>query len=121
MHLIIWLLAAFGLALWTLLAWGVASLFGLDLGSVGDLRPVLDALPFVGVLDAALPGWRELLLALLQLAQTLLSWAGGAGAVVVWVAWGLGAALIVGAAGLLSLAVALLRRSGSTTAPRAAA
>lgn len=121
MHGIIWLLAAFGLALWTLLAWGVASLFGLDLGTVGDLRPVLDALPFVWVLDASLPGWRELLLTLLQLAQTLLAWAGNAGAVVVWVAWGVGAALIVGAAALLSLAVALIRRGGDTAAPRAAA
>jgi hypothetical protein len=120
MHLLIWLLAACGLALWTLLAWGVASLFGLDLGTVGDLRPVLDALPFVWVLDASLPGWRELLLATLELAQTLLAWAGTAGAVVVWVAWGVGAALIVGGAGLLSLAVALLRRGNRAPAPQAA-
>lgn len=121
MHLLIWLLAGLGLALWTLLAWGVASLFGLDLGGMGDLRPVLDALPFVWVLDASIPGWRELLLVSVELAQTLLAWAGSAGAVVVWVVWGVGAALIAGGAALLSLAVALIRRSGGTTAPRPAA
>lgn len=121
MHLLIWLLAGLGLALWTLLAWGVASLFGLDLSNIGDLRPVLDGLPFVWVLDAGLPGWRELLLVLVELSQTLLAWAGTAGAVVVWVAWAVGAALIVGGAALLSLAVALIRRGGGGTAtPRPA-
>ena len=121
MHLLIWFLAACGLALWTLLAWGVASLFGIDLGTVGDLRPVLDGLPFVWVLDAGLPGWRELLLAMLQLAQALLAWAGGAGVVVVWIGWGLGATVIVGAAALLSLAVVLLRRGARAAVPPAAA
>jgi hypothetical protein len=120
MHIAIWVLAAIGLALWTLAAWGIASLFGMDLSWSGDLRALLDQIPFVAAIDPWLPGWRELVLVMLELTRTLLGWAGGAGAVVVWIVWGLGAAVIVGGAALVSVAVALIRR-GSRPPPPAAA
>jgi hypothetical protein len=121
MHLLIWILAALGLALWTLAAWGVASLFGLDLSWSGDLRALLDQIPYVAVIDTWLPGWRELLMVVLELTRTLIGWAGGAGVVVVWILWGLGAAVIVGGAALLSLAVALIRRGTRPPPPAAPA
>jgi hypothetical protein len=120
MLILIWLLAAVGLALWSLAAWGASTLLGLDPNWVGDLGPLIDQIPYAAVIDTWLPGWRELLGATLELTRTLLAWAGGAGVVIVWVVWGLGAAVIVGAAAVLSLIVALLRRSGTPRTPAAA-
>jgi hypothetical protein len=116
MHIAIWLFAALGLALWTLAAWGIAALFGLDVNWSGDLKALLDQIPFVAAIDAWLPGWRELLTVALELTRTLLGWAGGAGVVIVWIVWGLGAAVIVGGAALLSLLVAVVRKSSAPPA-----
>ena len=119
MHILIWSLAAVGLALWSLAAWGVGALLGLDPNWVGDLGPLIDQIPYAVVIDTWLPGWRELLGATLELTRTLLSWAGGAGVLIVWVVWGLGAAVIVGGAAVLSLIVTLLRRAGAPRTPAA--
>jgi hypothetical protein len=121
MHILIWSLAAIGLALWSAAAWGVGTLLGLDPNWVGDLKPLVDEIPYAAVIDTWLPGWRELLLATLELTRTMLGWAGGAGVVIVWVVWGVGAAVIAGGAAVCSLIVSLLRRPGAPRTPAAAA
>ncbi len=120
MHIVIWILALLSLGLWSLLAWGVAALLGLDPSWVGDLEPLVKQVPYAEVINAWIPGWQGLVLATLDLTRTLLGWLGGAGVVVVWVLWGLGAAVVLGLAALASLAVALIRRGTRATAPAAA-
>lgn len=121
MHIAIWILAALALGLWSLLAWGLAALLGLDAATwVGSLEPLVKQVPYAEVIDVWIPGWESLVLATLELTRTLLGWLGGAGAVVVWVVWGLGAALVLGLAALASLAVALIRRGTRAAAPAAA-
>ena len=115
MHIAIWILAALALGLWSLLAWGTATLLGLDPSWVADLKPLVDQIPYAAVIDTWLPGWREMLLVVLDFTRWLLGWAGGAGQVLVWVLWGVGALLIAGAAGVLSLVVALVRKSSART------
>lgn len=111
MHIVIWILVALGLSLWTLTAWGVAALLGLDATWLGNVGPHLKDLPFAGVLEVWWPGWQPMLLALLEASRSVLAWAGGAGQWVVWLVWALGAAVLVGGGALLSAAVAVGRRT----------
>lgn len=119
MHIAIWIIVALGLALWTLTAWGLAALMGLDPNWVGDLKPLVAQLPFGPWLDAWLPGWQGLLVATMDLLRTLLGWAGGAGQVVVWIAWAVGAGLAVLGGLLLSLLVRLGRKAAADTRSKA--
>ncbi len=120
MHIAIWLLCAFVLALWTLTAWGLATLLGMDPSWVGELKPLVQQIPYADLIERWLPGWQALLLSLMDLTRELLGWAGGAGRWIVWALWGVGALLLAGTAAVLSLAVALVRRA-STPRPAPAA
>ena len=120
MHIAIWIFAALGLALWTLTAWGLAALLGLDPSWVADLKPRLAQVPHADLLETWVPHWQAMAGSLLELTQTLLRWTGGAAQVLVWVLWGLGAALIVGGGVLLSVLVGVGRRAAAAAASRAA-
>jgi len=116
MHIAIWIIAALTLGLWTLLTWGVGAVLGMDPTWVGNLQPLVAEIPYADLIEAWVPGWQAMVVSLLHLAQSLLGWLGGAGMVVVWVLWGVGAAFIVGTAAVLSLIVALVRKSSASSA-----
>lgn len=121
MHIVIWLLAALALGLWSLLSWGVATLLGLDPSWVTDAGSLLQKVPYGEVIDAWVPGWQALLLAGFELTRGLLGWLGGFGQVLVWVLWAVGAGVVVLCAALLSALVAVVRRSSAAarqTPPR---
>jgi hypothetical protein len=117
MHIAIWLLAALALGLWSLLAWGVATLLGLDPSWVTDAGGLLQKVPYGEVIEAWVPGWQALLVGTFELARSLLGWLGGFGQVLVWVLWALGAGVVVLCAALLSGLVALVRRSAAPAKP----
>jgi hypothetical protein len=117
MHIAIWLLAALALGLWSLLAWGVATLLGLDPSWVTDAGGLLQKVPYGEVIEAWVPGWQALLVGTFELARSLLGWLGGFGQVLVWVLWALGAGVVVLCAALLSGLVALVRRSAPPAKP----
>ena len=115
MHIAIWIITAIVLGLWTLLAWGTAAVLGADPGWVGDLRPLLDQVPFGHLLDIWVPGWEAMASAMLEATQATLGWLGTHAGWVVWLVWGAGALLIVGAAALLSLVVVLVKKASRPT------
>lgn len=122
MKIAIWIIAALCLGLWSLLAWAIAAVLGLDPNWVNDLKPLVQQVPYADVLEQWIPGWQPMLLATLDLTRTLLGWAGGAGVVVVWVLWAVGAGLLLLLAVVLHVVVALVQRSArSATAPATAA
>lgn len=106
----IWILTALGLIVWSLVAWGVHALLGVDPAWVGDLAPLIDKIPYGEVIDAWFPGWRDLLQLSLDIGRAVLGWLGGAAPVMVGVIWAVGAVLLLALAGLLHLIVALLTR-----------
>jgi hypothetical protein len=108
MHTAIWIIAALLLALWSLLAWGLAAVLGLDPSWAADLRPLVDKLPFAEWLDRWIPGWQVALIAMIDLAHALLGWLGGAARWIVWAVWGAGAFVIVATGAALSLFVRLV-------------
>jgi hypothetical protein len=125
MQIAIWIVAVLALALWSLLAWGVAAVLNIDPAWVGDLRPWIDKLPFADLLDAWVPGWQALAQLLIDMTHGLLSWLGswmknGASAVV-WIVWGIGAALMLGATAALSLFVKLVAKTPQPPQPPSAA
>jgi hypothetical protein len=120
MHLLIWILAFVALALWSAAAWGVSALLGMDPAWVDGIKPALQGWPGTEWMEIWLPGWKALLLSLLDLSRALLGWAGTAGQWVVGLVWGLGALLIVGAGVVLSLLVGLGRKAAATAASAAA-
>jgi hypothetical protein len=71
------------------------------------MRYVLHRLPYN---NKDLPTWQDSARLLLELGQAALGWLGQAAPVIVWTLWGLGAVLLLGAAGLMNLLVVLLRR-----------
>jgi hypothetical protein len=114
MLIALWVLTLFVLGLWSLTAWGLHALLTLDATRLGDLKPLVDQIPYGQVIEAWIPGWQDLLRLSIDATQALLGWIGGAAPVVVWVVWGFGALLIVGLGLVLTLVLRLMRR---TTAP----
>lgn len=104
----------FLLALWTLGAWGLASLLQADAGWVDALQRWLYDAPWRETLDAWLPGWSMATQALLDALQALLAWLGGAAPWLVWIGWGLGALVLLALGALLAFIAWLVRRD---TAP----
>lgn len=105
----IWIAAGLALLLWSLLGWGLYALLRLDQAWLGELGPLLDEVPFGPWLDRWLPGWQALVELGIDAVQLALGALGASAPIVVWVVWGLGTLLLVGAAGLLSLFVVLVR------------
>ena len=124
MHIVIWVLAALALGLWSLLAWGVAALLGLGPSWVTDVGGLLKQVPYGDVIDAWVPGWQALQRATFEMARSLLGWLGGFEQVLVWVLWVLwavGAGVVLLCAGSLSLLVVVIRRSTAPATPGAGA
>jgi hypothetical protein len=123
MHLAIWILTGLLIGLWSLLAYGVATLMGLITGAQGmpaDWFALLTQMPGAAWLDLWLPGWREAVVAAAQALGAVLGWLGGAAPVLVWVTWGLGTGVLLLGAALLSGLVALGRRAASGPPPQGA-
>jgi hypothetical protein len=110
MIIAIWIVALLGLALWSLLAWGLNAALNIDPSRLQDLKPLIERIPYGDFLGEWLPNWQAMLAALVDLSQTLLSWVGSAAPWLVAALWGLGAVVILGLAGLGSLAVVLIRK-----------
>lgn len=121
MVIAIWILTLLGLALWSLVAWGLHALLGLDAGALmGDLKPLIAQIPYGSVIEQWIPGWQGLLQATLELSQTLLGWLGSAGPVLVWVLWGIGAATLLAIAAVLTVIVIVARRALAPSQPATA-
>jgi hypothetical protein len=107
----VWVLALMAMVLWSLLAWALHALLGLDAAAlVGDLRPLIQDVPYGGAIEQWVPGWQALLHSTITLAQTLLGWLGGAAGVIVLIIWGLGAAVVLGVAALLTVIIRMLKK-----------
>lgn len=113
MLIAIWILVTLGLALWSLLGWGLYVLLALDHQWLGDLKPLLDEVPFGHWLEQWVPGWQALAELSIDAVQWLLSWLGAAAPIVVWAVWGTGTLALVAGGALLSLLVVLLRDKSS--------
>jgi len=113
----VWILAFIAIGLWTLIAWAMHALLGLDLSdTLGDLRPLMQDVPYGSVIEQWVPGWQALLHSLIGLVQTLLGWLGGAAGVIVVIIWGLGTAVVVGVAALLTVIIRLVRKDSARPA-----
>lgn len=110
MHLLVWILTLLALGLWSLLAWGTHVVLTLDPAVVGNLKPLVEQIPYGALIDQWVPGWQALLTATIDLTQSMLGWLGGAAGVIVWIVWGLGALLVVGGGVVGSVIVALVRK-----------
>lgn len=114
MMIAVWLIALLALGLWTLGAWGLHALLGALPNDWSGLAAWVEKLPNNPWLENFFPGWQEALTWMLQVTESLLSWAGGAADVMawaVWLIWGLGALFLLGLAALGSVIVAVVRKS----------
>lgn len=112
----IWIAAALGLALWSLACWGLHQLLTIDPRWVEDVHDLVRQIPYGDEIERWIPGWQGLMQALIDLAQVLLQWLGDWAPLVAWIAWGAGALVLAGGAGLLSLVVVLLRPKAKAAA-----
>lgn len=110
MLIAIWVLALLGIGLWTLTAWGLNALLTIDPSRLQDLKPLIHEIPFGETIDQWVPGWRALLAVAVDLTQTAVAWIGHAAPWLVWAMWGVGTAGMLLLAGIVSLAVVLIRR-----------
>lgn len=110
MLIAIWVLALLGIGLWTLTAWGLNALLTIDPSRLQDLKPLIHEIPFGETIDQWVPGWRALLAVAVDLTQTAVAWIGHAAPWLVWALWGVGTAGMLLLAGIVSLAVVLIRR-----------
>ena len=114
----IWIVTLVGLALWTLATWGLHTLLTIDPKWLDDVQALARNVPFADTIEHWFPGWQELLEVLVDLAQTVLTWVGTNAPLVAWIVWGIGALVLLGTGGVLTLIVTLLRddkpRLGST-------
>lgn len=105
----IWIFVVALLGLWSLTSWGLYTLLSLDNQWLGELRPLLERVPFADWLDRWAPGWQALAELSIDAVQVALGALGAAAPVVVWVVWGVGTLVLTGVGVVLSLLVALLR------------
>mgnify|MGYP006908317743 CR=1 FL=1 len=105
----IWIFVIALLGLWSLTSWGLYTLLSLDNQWLGELRPLLERVPFADWLDRWVPGWQALAELSIDAVQVALGALGTAAPVVVWVVWGVGTLVLTGIGVVLSLLVALLR------------
>lgn len=110
MQLLIWSLAAFALALWSLIAWAAHRLLATDPSWVGDVGRTTAEGPLGAWSELWWPGASELLLRTAELAQSMLAGVGAFAPWLVGVVWALGALVLLGGAGVLSLALRWWRR-----------
>jgi hypothetical protein len=115
-----WILIAFLLAFWSLAMWGVHALLSLDPAGLVQLKPLVDQMPYGAVIERWVPGWQELLRLAIDLTQKGLAWLGDLAPAIVWTAWSLGALMLLGLGGVLTLIVRLVRRSAVAARPAAA-
>jgi hypothetical protein len=114
MLIAVWLIALVVLGLWTLGAWGLHTLLVALPNDWSGLAVWVEKLPANPWLENFFPGWQSMLTWVLKLAESALSWAGGAADVMgwaVWLIWGVGALFVLGCAVVGSLIVALVRKS----------
>lgn len=109
----LWIFVGFGVLLWSLMGWGLHALLSLDHQQwLGDLKPLLDQVPYGEWLERWVPGWQALAELSIDAVQWALGWMGAAAPVVVWVIWGLGTLLMVGAGAVTSMIIVMLRDKG---------
>lgn len=111
MIIAIWIVTLLLVGLWSLAAWGLASLLAIDGAWVTQLEPWLMRMPFGGWLETWFPDWLAAATALLDALQALLAWMGGAAPVLVWLLWGAVSLVLLALAALLTLVVVLVRRN----------
>jgi hypothetical protein len=119
--LALWLFTLFVLGLWSLTAWGLHAVLTLDATRLGDLKPLVDQIPYGALIDQWIPGWQDWLRASIDLTQWLLGMVGGAAPVIVWLLWGLGSLVVLGVAVVLTVVIKLIRRKSPPTPPTAGA
>ena len=120
MIIAIWIITAVLLALWSFAGWGLHALIISGTQWLGDLKPLLDRIPYAAIVEQWIPGWIDALKLAIDAMAAALTWLGGAAPVLVWIVWGLGTALLLVLAGVLTLVVALIRKSTPPQQPSAA-
>jgi hypothetical protein len=116
MHIAIWIFTFIGLALWSLLAWGLHALLSIDPQWLDNVEALVKNVPYADVIERWFPGWEQLLSVATDLAQTVLGWVGSNAPLVAWIVWGIGALMLLSMGGVLSLFVCLV--SEKEAAPR---
>ena len=117
MHIAIWIVAALIIGLWSLAAWGVSALLGVNPAWVGSLQALLREIPYGAWVETWVPHWQPALLLVLDLARELFVWVDAAAPAVLWIVWVLGTAAMVMLAALLSLVVRVVSKSAAPANP----
>jgi hypothetical protein len=108
MHIAIWIFTFIGLAVWSLLTWGLHALLSIDPKWLDDVEELVRRVPYADLIERWFPGWQQLLGVAMDLAQTVLGWVGSNAPLVAWIVWGIGALMLLSIGGVLSLMVCLL-------------
>ncbi len=98
-----------GLALWSLACWGLHALLTIGPGRIHELKPLIEQMPYGERIEQWIPGWQTLLQFAIDMAQGLLIGISGAAPWLALAVWATGTAVILLIAGVVSLAVVLIR------------
>ena len=120
MHYVIWFLTLLGLALWSLLAWGLHAVLSIDPQWLDDVEALIKRVPYADAIERWFPGWEQMLGVATDLAQTVLGWVGSNAPLVAWIVWGIGTLGILAVGGVLSLVVCLLSEKKKPQRPATA-
>jgi hypothetical protein len=116
-HLAIWIVAALIIGLWSMAAWAVSALLGLNPAWVGNLQALLREIPYGAWVETWVPHWQSALLVILDIARDLFAWVDAAAPAVLWIVWVTGTAAVVMLAALLSLVVRVVSKSSPPATP----
>jgi hypothetical protein len=118
MMIALWVLTLFTLGVWSFAAWALHALLTLDASRLGDLKPLIDQIPYADAISAWIPGFQDLLRLMVDATQWSLSWLGSAAPVIAWVVWGLGVAVILLVALALTVLIRVIRKSSGGSGPQ---
>lgn len=109
MLIAIWIFTLLGVALWSLTCWGLHALLTLGPSRVQDLKPLIEQIPYGDKIELWVPGWQTLLQFVIDIAQGLLASVTQAAPWLAWAIWAAGTVIMLVIAGIVSLAVVLIR------------
>jgi hypothetical protein len=111
----IWIFTLLGLALWSLLCWGLHAVLAIDPNWIHDVDALIREVPLAAWINHVVPGWYEMLDVAMDLAAVVLSWVGTNAPLVAWIVWSIGALTLLVLGMSLTLGVCLLRESKPRT------
>ncbi len=109
MMIAIWIFTLLGIGIWSLTCWGLHALLTIAPGRIHELKPMIEQIPYGEQIELWIPGWQTIVQFAIDMTQGMLASLAGAAPWLALAIWAIGVVVLLALAGVVSLAVVLIR------------